>query len=74
MALYRKKSLVEAEEAKAGGSMDTKTGLHSYQKGDFIITNPDGERYPCPRDVFFKTYELVPSLIRDVTQTYPSGE
>jgi hypothetical protein len=61
MALYRKKSLVEAEEAKTGGSMDTRTGLHSYKKGDFIITNPDGERYPCPRDVFFKTYELVSS-------------
>jgi hypothetical protein len=59
MALYRKTSLVEAEEAATGGSMNTKTGLHSYHKGDFIITNPDGERYPCPRDVFLKTYELV---------------
>jgi hypothetical protein len=61
MATYRKTSLVEAEEALKDGSMQTRTGLHVYHKGDFIIENPDGERYPCPRDVFLKTYELVVS-------------
>ena len=61
MTTYRKISLVEAEEAMSSGSMSTRTGVHSYEKGDFIIKNPDGERYPCPRDVFEKTYELVSS-------------
>jgi hypothetical protein len=57
MAKYRKKVSVDAEEAKIDGQMMTRTGLHQYKQGDFIITNPDGERYPCPRDVFLSTYE-----------------
>jgi hypothetical protein len=48
---FRKKVAVEAEEATTDGRMLTKTGRHTYQKGDFIITNPDGEKYPCPRAV-----------------------
>jgi hypothetical protein len=58
MTIYRKKSSVEAEEATADGSMKTRTGVGFYRKGDFIIKNPDGERYPCPKDVFEETYEL----------------
>jgi hypothetical protein len=57
MAKYRKKVIVDAQEATADGQMTTRTGVQQYKQGDFIITNPDGERYPCPRDVFFLTYK-----------------
>ena len=50
MTKYRKKVLVDAQEVTKDGQMDTKTGTHHYKRGDFIITNPDGERYPCPKD------------------------
>lgn len=32
--------------------------------GDWIITDEEGERYPCKPDVFEKTYEAVPSSPR----------
>ncbi len=66
MAKYRKKVIVDAQEATADGQMTTRTGVQQYKQGDFIITNPDGERYPCPRDVFFLTYN---EPIREVLES-----
>ncbi len=34
----------------------TLEGKHYINKGDYIITGIDGERYPCKREIFFKTY------------------
>lgn len=34
----------------------TLEGKHYISKGDYIITGIDGERYPCKREIFFKTY------------------
>ncbi|MCT4542169.1 MAG: hypothetical protein N4A63_01360 [Vallitalea sp.] len=37
----------------------TLEGKHYINEGDFIITGVDGERYPCKREIFLKTYTLV---------------
>ncbi len=34
----------------------TLEGKHYINKGDYIITGVDGERYPCKREIFLKTY------------------
>lgn len=39
--------------------LNTKQGKQYINPGDYIITNPDGERYPCPKDTFEATYEEV---------------
>lgn len=36
----------------------TLEGKHYINKGDYIITGVDGERYPCKKDIFLKTYTL----------------
>lgn len=36
----------------------TLEGKHYISKGDYIITGIDGERYPCKKDIFLKTYML----------------
>jgi len=37
----------------------TRQGWVRVRPGDWIITTPDGERYPCAPDVFEQTYEPV---------------
>jgi hypothetical protein len=34
----------------------TLEGKHYINKGDYIITGIDGERYPCKKEIFLKTY------------------
>ncbi len=34
----------------------TLEGKHYISKGDYIITGVDGERYPCKKDIFLRTY------------------
>lgn len=36
----------------------TSYGPVPINNGDWIITGPDGETYPCPHKVFSTTYEL----------------
>lgn len=42
-----------------GFSMITKQGRVVVNSLDYIINNPDGERYPCNWQTFEDTYELV---------------
>lgn len=37
----------------------TLEGNHIFTKDDMLITGVNGEIYPCKRDIFEKTYELV---------------
>ena len=39
----------------------TLEGKHFISKGDYIITGVDGERYPCKKSIFLKTYSLLSS-------------
>lgn len=57
---YRKKAIVEAiMHLGAPLLLNTKTGRQVAYEGDYIITNPDGERYPCNARTFLDTYEPV---------------
>lgn len=37
----------------------TLEGKHYISKGDYIITGVDGERYPCKKEIFLKTYTIL---------------
>ena len=37
----------------------THQGIVRFEKGDMLITQIDGEIYPCKLDIFEKTYEKV---------------
>ncbi|MDQ7095638.1 hypothetical protein REC12_18775 [Desulfosporosinus sp. PR] len=39
----------------------TLEGKHYISKGDYIITGVEGERYPCKKSIFLKTYALLSS-------------
>lgn len=36
----------------------TLEGKHYISNGDYIITGVDGERYPCKKEIFLRTYIL----------------
>jgi hypothetical protein len=59
---YRKKPIVvDADENITNEDivLDTGHGMAVARPGDFIITDIEGVRYPCKREVFLATYELV---------------
>lgn len=57
---YRKKPIiVEAYQTKEECYIETLEGTMKADKGDFIITGVNGEKYPCKEDIFWKTYEKV---------------
>ena len=57
---YRKKPIViEAEKALYELDIKTLEGVMHANKGDWIITGVNGEKYPCKPDIFEKTYEAV---------------
>lgn len=37
----------------------TLEGKHYINKGDFIIIGVEGEKYPCKRSIFIKTYSKI---------------
>jgi len=41
------------------GWIDTPEGGHTVCPGDWVITGPDGEHYPCKPRMFEKVYEPV---------------
>ena len=60
MTKYRKKPvIVEAYQTTEECYIETLEGTMKANKGDFIITGVNGEKYPCKADIFWKTYEEV---------------
>lgn len=58
MGRYKKKPVVvEAIQTNEPMIIKTLEGDMVAQKGDWIITGVNGERYPCKPDIFDKTYE-----------------
>ena len=58
--LYRKKPLiVQAKEMKEDFEVDTLEGVMQGKAGDFQIIGIKGERYPCARDIFLQSYDLL---------------
>lgn len=39
--------------------INTLEGKHYISEGDYIITGIEGERYPCKKNIFHKTYTLL---------------
>lgn len=52
------KNYISPENSDKVPFIITLEGKHYINKGDYIITGVDGERYPCKREVFLKTYTL----------------
>lgn len=42
-----------------GVEIETLEGNHKARVGDYIIKGVDGEFYPCKKDIFEKTYDIV---------------
>lgn len=57
--VYRKTATIEAEQATEDGAIDTLEGSSKYKAGDFLVTNPGGDRYPIEHDKFVAMYEPV---------------
>ena len=55
----KKPIAVDFEFATEDGEIETLEGKMTYQKGDAIITGVKGEKYPCRRDIFNQTYDVV---------------
>ena len=57
---YRKKPvIIEAYISEEELIIHTLEGDMKANKGDYIITGINGEKYPCKPDIFIKTYEEV---------------
>jgi len=48
---------IEAEQVAAFGFIKTLEGDSSYEPGDYIITNPGGDKYPVSKGKFENMYE-----------------
>lgn len=60
MAKYRKKPvIIQAYKTKERVVIHTLEGDMVAEKGDYIITGVQGEKYPCKPDIFEQTYEVV---------------
>lgn len=59
MKARKKPVIVEFEFAKTDGEVEAIGGKVKYKKGDAIITGTKGEKYPCRRDIFDETYEVI---------------
>lgn len=57
---YRKRPIIiEAYQTKEEVEIETLEGIMRANVGDYIITGIHGEQYPCKKEVFDETYELV---------------
>ena len=60
MATFQKKPVqVEARRARQFGLCDTNHGPAAYMPGDWVITTPSGEQYPCTDAEFRRLYDPV---------------
>jgi len=54
--IYVKKVSVKAYETDKDIVIKTLEGDMKAHAGDFIVTGINGEKYPCKREIFLKTY------------------
>ena len=53
------KSYIKPINADKVPFIKTLEGKHYISDGDYIITGVDGERYPCKKEIFLRTYTLI---------------
>ncbi|MEK5442651.1 PGDYG domain-containing protein [Fredinandcohnia sp. FSL W7-1320] len=64
MPKYRKKPIVvEAVKLTGPITIETSNGSMKGLPGDYLITDKDGEQYPCDRDQFEAEYEPVKGVM-----------
>ncbi|WEG14586.1 hypothetical protein PU629_09595 [Pullulanibacillus sp. KACC 23026] len=64
MPKYRKKVIiVEAVKLTRPITIETSKGTMKGLPGDYLITDKNGEQYPCDRDLFEAEYELLKGQI-----------
>ena len=57
---YRKKPIViMAIQVQGDFTVNTLEGLMKGKHGDYLIVGIEGERYPCKKEIFEKTYEVI---------------
>lgn len=56
---YIKTATIEAYEALDTGEVSTLEGKSAYKPGDFIVTNPGGDKYVISAETFQNMYEQV---------------
>ena len=54
---YYKEAFIDAKPAATAGTVDTLEGQSAYEAGDYIVTNPGGDRYCIPKMKFKQLYE-----------------
>lgn len=60
MAKYRKRPvIIDAYQTDKKIVIHTLEGDMTASPGDYIITDVNGEKYPCKPDIFARTYEPV---------------
>ncbi|MFS0861094.1 hypothetical protein [Fredinandcohnia sp. 179-A 10B2 NHS] len=62
---YRKKPVVvEAVKLTRPITIETSNGTMKGLPGDYLVTDTNGEQYPCDRDQFESEYELIQGKIQ----------
>ncbi len=57
---YKKKPIpVKAKQMKTQFNVKSKEGWISGKAGDYLIIGIRGEPYPCDKDIFEESYEVV---------------
>lgn len=55
----KKPVIVNAEKVNKETYINTLEGRMKAEKGDWIVTGVNGERYPVKPEIFEKTYEVI---------------
>lgn len=51
--------IIQAIQIDEEFTVETLEGTMKGKPGDFLMIGVDGERYPCAKEIFFKTYDFV---------------
>ncbi|MDQ0255699.1 hypothetical protein J2S74_003081 [Evansella vedderi] len=64
MAKYkRKRIVVDAVRITRPITIETSKGTMKGNPGDFLITDKNGEQYPCESELFYEMYEPVKGYV-----------
>lgn len=72
MKAIKKPIEVEVEILKEDTIIHTIEGDMLGKKGDYLITGIEGEKYPCKKEIFEKTYKIIEeeNSIKEITNNF----
>lgn len=59
MKAVKKPIPVEVVQTEKDCDIETLEGIMHANAGDYIITGVNGEKYPCKKEIFEKTYDII---------------